>query len=306
MKKIILIILIILFGLSAIGFLGIKVWEIRKERIIFAQKQANWKQLKSEVNSELNRFNQEVGVVIKDLSTGWVFTINKDKLFASASMVKVPIMASFMAASCKGEVNLKNKLALKNSCKVSGSGEVKNYAVGTEFTIEELIELMVTESDNTAANMLIDYMGFETLNKYFKKLGLNNTNLVRLMMDFESRGLGVENYTTAEDLAILLDKIYNNRLINKSVSRKCLEVLKRQKIRDRIPAKLPFNTVVAHKTGLERNVCHDAGIVFTPKGDFIICVLIRHNNKIARPAKRFISRIALDVYNYYNYNLGSS
>lgn len=306
MKKIILISLIVSLGLAGAGFLGFKALELRKEKLLLVQKQSNWQQLKTQVRNELNRFNQEAGVVIKDLSTGWVFSINKDKFFASASMVKVPIMASLMVASCKGEINLKSRLVLKNSFKVSGSGVLKDRVAGSEFSIEDLIELMITESDNTAANMLIDYMGFDTLNKYFKKLGLNNTNIVRLMMDFDSRQAGVENYTTAQDLAFLLDRIYNNRLINKSVSRKCLEVLKRQKIRDRIPAKLPFNTIVAHKTGLERNVCHDAGIVFTPKGDFVICVLTKHNNKIARPAKRFISRVALDVYNYYNFDLGNS
>ncbi|TBR19406.1 serine hydrolase, partial [bacterium] len=100
------------------------------------------------------------------------------------------------------------------------------------------------------------------------------------------------------DMAKLLEDIYRGRVIDKSVSLKCLDILKRQKMRDRIPKYLPPDTVVAHKTGLENGVCHDAGIVFTPAGDFLICVLTRHTDKTARDAKYLIARIAKDAYDY--------
>jgi len=178
----------------------------------------------------------------------------------------------------------------KNSCKVLGSGIIKDYAAGTQFNIDYLVEVMITQSDNTATNMFIDYLGMDSLNNYFKRLGLSDTNLVRKMMDFKSRKAGLENFTSARDVAFLLEKIYNNKLINKDFSGKCLEILKRQKARDRIPKKLPSDAVVAHKTGLEKGVCHDAGIVFTPNGDFLICVLTRHTYKYAAPAKNSFRR----------------
>ena len=262
------------------------------------ERKTAWLALGEKVRSEVKNFNQETGLIIKDLSTGWEIKINENKLFPSASMVKVPIMASFVLASSRGEVDLNRSIALKNRNKALGSGILKDYAPGTEFNIDDLIEVMVTHSDNTAANMLIDYLGFARLNNYFKQLGLNNTNLSRKMMDFKKRRAGVENFTSARDLAYLLEEIYYNKLVSREFSQRCLGILKRQKIRDRIPAKLPFNTPIAHKTGLERGVCHDAGIVFTPGGDFIVCVLTKHDYKISRPAKKFISNIARDVYNY--------
>jgi beta-lactamase class A len=269
--------------------------ELRKQ---FLQRKAAWLGLEQRVRQEIANFNQEAGVVIKDLSTGWEIKVNENKLFPSASMVKVPIMASYILASSRGEVDLSRRLVLKNRNKALGSGILKDYVPGTEFNINDLIEVMVTQSDNTAANMLIEYLGFDSLNNYFKQLGLNNTNLSRKMMDFRKRRAGIENFTSARDLAYLLEVIYNNQLVNQQFSQKCLGILKRQKIRDRIPAKLPFNTLVAHKTGLERGVCHDAGIVFTSGGDFIVCVLTKHDYKVAKPAKKFISNIALDVYNH--------
>jgi beta-lactamase class A len=119
------------------------------------------------------------------------------------------------------------------------------------------------------------------------------------MMDFSDRKNGIENYTTARDISYILEKIYRGELINQKISKQCLELLQRQKMRDRIPARLPANTIVAHKTGLERGICHDAGIVFTPNGDFLICVLVKHKNKTARPAKKFIAQLAFLAYNYY-------
>lgn len=278
-------------------YLSFNTWHIYRQRQL-KQRRANWVVLEEKIKKQAETFGQETGIVIEDLSTGWKITVNANRLFPSASMVKVPIMASIFCARAEKILDLKQRLVLKNRHKALGSGVLKEYAQGTTLDIDDLIELMIIESDNTAANMLIEYLGFAPLNNYFKKMGLNNTNIARKMMDFKSRRYGLENFTSASDLAYLLEEIYNYKLINKRFSRRCLRILKKQKIRDRIPAKLPSRTVVAHKTGLEKGVCHDAGIVFTPRGDFIICVLTRHHYKISRPAKKFISNIALDVYNY--------
>jgi beta-lactamase class A len=284
-------------------YVSVDIWRsytaycFRKEQL--QRKKAAWSLLEQKIKSEIETFGQEAAVVVEDLSNGWKISINGDKLFPSASLVKVPIMASLFSVCKEQGVDLKQCLVLTNKNKALGSGILKSYASGTEFNLEDLVEIMVTKSDNTAANMLIDYLGFDALNNYFKKLGLNNTNLVRKMMDFKSRREGLENFTSANDLAHLLEEMYNFTLIDNSFSQKCLEILKKQKIKDRIPARLPADTVVAHKTGLERGICHDAGIVFTPGGNFIVCVLTRHNYKVSKPAKKFISQVALDVYAYY-------
>ncbi len=160
---------------------------------------------------------------------------------------------------------------------------------------------MITESDNSAANALIDCLGFDVLNSYFKKIGLRNTNILRKMMDFEERKEGRENYTTARDMAYLMRRLYCKDFLNKGVSTQCLKLLEQQKINDRIPKRLPKDGMrIAHKTGLEKHICHDVGIVFSPNGDFLICVLIKHKDKTAVSAKKLISDIALLTYNYYN------
>jgi len=79
-----------------------------------------------------------------------------------------------------------------------------------------------------------------------------------------------------------------------------MAMLKLTRMNDRIPKYLPVEIAVAHKTGLEKEVCHDAGIVFTKSGDYIICVLTKHINPDSRLSKEFIAKISLDVYKYFS------
>jgi len=158
---------------------------------------------------------------------------------------------------------------------------------------------MIIASDNTAANILTNKLGIAYLNNYFISLGLANTNLSRKIADFGTRDRGIENYTTAEDMAYILERVYNRSLLNKDISEKCLKLLKLQRMNDRIPKYLPAEITVAHKTGLERSVCHDAGIIFTCKGNFLIVVLTRHANSNSVPSKEFIAKVASYTYNYF-------
>lgn len=310
MKKTIFFIIAAAFIISAAYFSRSVFIFVRAETAKFAKaraeaaekaakRKAAWERLKTAVAKEARSLNGTAGIVIVDLDKGWEISAHKDLKIPSASMVKIPIMMAYFCASSEGRIDLKSKLALKNSDKVPGSGALKNAAAGTEYAIEDLIYRMVTESDNTATNMLINRMGMGTLNGYFLRLGARDTNISRKMMDFRSRKSGIENYTTAGDIAHLLQKLYRGKFIGAEASQRCVEILACQKMKDRIPKKLPEGIVVAHKTGLENNICHDAGIVYTDKGDLLICVLTNHRNKSAREAKSVIADISLLAYNYY-------
>ncbi|MGA2775783.1 MAG: serine hydrolase [Candidatus Omnitrophota bacterium] len=299
-------VLIILFIVIGIGlFFLYKNYENRGRttksgQVLLENKRQAWLKLRDTLENKIRHFKGTVSLVITDLDNNWEIAFNKDTLIPSASLVKIPIMLSYFYATQEGKVSLRDTIKLKTCEKVAGSRVLGKEPSGSLFTIEELFEPMITQSDNAAANILIDFLGFDTLNIYFKKMGLKNTNIARKMMDFKERREGDENYTTAQDMAYLLEELYHKNFLNKDISEKCLELLGQQKINDRIPKKLPKNgTFIAHKTGLERHICHDVGIVFTNKGNFLICVLVKHDNKLAKPAKKLISDIALLVYNYY-------
>lgn len=304
-KTFFLLIFFAIFGIAV--FFSSKAYKIyeenlnfNREQLILNKKKEGWSRLEKTLENKIGNFKGKVGLVVEDLSTGWVISFNKDTLIPSASLVKVPIMLSYFYAAQEDKVNLKDNIKLKSFERVPGSKVLGRFPVGSRFMVEELFDPMITVSDNAAANALIDLLGFDALNAYFKKMGLKNTNIARNMLDFRSRRDGQENYTTAADMAYILEKLYRRQFLNQEISEKCLILLNQQKVNDRIPRELPKDEVsVAHKTGLERHICHDAGIVYTQKGNFLICVLIKHGNRHALPAKKLISEIALSTYNYY-------
>jgi beta-lactamase class A len=296
--RIVLIATLIICGSYFVYLSYVNYWQAKRQRIILEQRSAAWQELNQRIANEVRRFKGQAGIVIKDLRFNWEISYNQDRLFPSASLVKIPVMSACFLASQEGLINLDRQVVLKNSDKLSGSGILKSLRPGVAFTVEGLIGLMIDDSDNTAANILTNILGIDYLNRVFHSLGLKKTNLSRRIADFNLRDQGIENYTTAQDIAWLLEQIYRRSLINQELSEKCLRVLKMQRVNDRIPKYLPIDVVVAHKTGLERSVCHDAGIIFSRKGDLLICVLTQHTNPRAAAAKNFIARVALAAYDY--------
>lgn len=304
MKKKILFLILPLILVGAGIFISHKTHSkprtARKAPVSQERNRQAWLGLENNIGSEVRGFKGTVGVVIKDLRSNREIAFNKNVLMPSASVVKIPVMLSCFYAERDGKISLKDTVCLRGGQRVAGSKVLGDCPPGSRFTVEALLGPMITQSDNTAANVLIDLIGFDALNAYFRKMGLQHTNIVRNMMDFKERKAGGENYTTASDMAYLLEKLYRRQLLSKGISERCLGLLGGQKVNDRIPKKLPKEGVfIAHKTGLERYICHDVGIVYTKKGNFLICVLVRHEEKLAKSAKQLIADIALLVYNYY-------
>jgi beta-lactamase class A len=255
----------------------------------------SYRELMSELEHRAAKFHGEAGILVKDLKTRQTIGINSSKLFPSASLVKMPIMAAVFQAEKEGRLKLTDTLAVERKEKIRSSSKVYRARPGTKFTIIDLVEQMITHSDNTATNMIVDSLGFGYLNQKFVEFGLKNTDMRRGVMDLKWRAAGIENYTTPEDMALLLEKIYHGELVSPEASMQMMEILKRQHINDRLPKGLPGDLVVAHKTGLLHDTVSDCGIVFTNEGDFIICVLTAdiHGYK---SAKRFIGKIAECTY----------
>lgn len=258
----------------------------------------NWTALRDQLRQEITKFSGTPGILVKDLQTGWELKLNEKRKFPAASLIKLPVMLAVYDYAHQARFSLQDKIVLKGACKVGGSGELKAYSSGCSFSIEQLIGLMISSSDNTATNMLIDHLQFRPLNLWFTEYGLKDTNLGRFMMDFKYRTKGVENYTSPRDIALVLERLYRGEFHGRDFSEKCLGHLKNQKVNSRIPRLLPPDTPVAHKTGLENGICHDAGIVYTPQGDFLLCVLTEDASSHA-DAKEFIARVASCVYGYF-------
>lgn len=246
-----------------------------------------------------NEFPGDFACIVKDCVFPYLeFSIAETEQFPAASVIKVPLLAVALQAVYEGKHSLGEEIIFERKDITGGSGTIKNMKLPVKLTFEEVLRLMITTSDNTAANKIIDILGYNYINANFKNFGLEKTVLERKMMDFSLRKKGVENYTTIYDLAVIFEKCYKKELINSEYSQLVLSFLKDQKVNDRIPRDLPKDVEIAHKTGLERGVVHDIGIVFTTQGDYIIGVLTK-GVKDYQVAKKFIAKLSRETYNLY-------
>jgi beta-lactamase class A len=172
-----------------------------------------------------------------------------------------------------GRLELDAEVVLKRTDKASGSGVLKRTRSGTRLTVASLVELMLQRSDNTATNILTDLLGLEEINEACRRQGLTATCMPRYIMDLEARDNNVENFTSATDMGHLLKAIYEQRVLDAPSATQLLEILKGQRVRDRLPRYLPRGVVLAHKTGLMKDACHDVGILYGRNHDYVVAVL---------------------------------
>jgi len=292
-KRVLLIVAVVIFLLGGVFAIGTGISRIRKK-----QKAHD---LEREIKHVAADFKGEFAYTVKEFRfLPFELAKDSDKQFIAASLVKLPIMAVAFQAVKDGKISLDDSIAITRKDIAGGSGILKARKLPVELEFRELVEIMISKSDNTATNKIIDLLGYDYISGLFNEWGLHDTILERKMMDFVSRRKGKENYTSCRDLAVILEKIYQGQCINKEYSLLMRSFLENQKIKDRLPRYLPEGTVVAHKTGLEKKGLHDCGIVFSEGGDYIICVLTSPGSSGYAAAKKFIAKISLVVYDSLN------
>jgi len=257
-----------------------------------------WDELTDKLRILSDNYKAKVGIYLKDLKTKKTWEYNADRLFRSASLIKLPIMIAVMDAVERGKISLDTELVITNRERMDGSGSLKWARDGTRLSVLEIVYRMVTESDNTATRLLIDRFGVDYFKSYFKQIGLAYTNITLEGMDLTSGRVVKENYTTPREMGYLLEKIYNKEAVSKNMSEMMLDILKRNKSHSRIRKGVPLTWEVGHKTGLLRKSCSDVGIIFSPKGDYIIAVLL--DDVVSyRSGKDFIAKIAKATSDFY-------
>jgi beta-lactamase class A len=190
----------------------------------------------------------------------------------AASMIKVFILAKAYEDIQSGSLRRNETFTLTPDNVVGGAGILQGRGYGTRVSLQETMDLMITESDNTAANLLIDRLGMDRINSYMQSHGYTHSVLRRKMMDTEAMREGRENMTSTRDIALLFKRLYRGQCVGPAQDREMLEIYKRQTDNDSIPGALPQGTVVAHKTGEVSDFRHDGGIVYTPKGDYVLVI----------------------------------
>jgi beta-lactamase class A len=295
------IFIFLLIGISAIASFSLSI------RSNAAAPSANDLQKKIE---ELIRASgaEAVAVAYYDLGNGRELLINPDANFHAASTMKVPVMMEIFRQVEEGKLSLDSRMPINNDFKsivdgghysltADSDSESSLYGrVGQTETVRELMRLMITVSSNFATNMLIERVRPERVMDLMHSIGANYIRVLRGVEDGKAFEKGLNNTTTARDLMIILRRIAERRAISERASDEMIKIMLDQKFNEGIPAGLPKDARVSHKTGSITKINHDAAIVYPPNRKPYVLVVLTRGIEDEKRAQKLIADISKVVY----------
>jgi len=250
----------------------------------------------------------EAAVAYIDLNSGDTLFINADSSYHAASTMKVPVMIELFTSAQAGRLGMNQGIMLVNQFAsivdgspysldpASDSDTTLYRRIGQRIPVDTLLRLMITRSSNLATNTLIALVGADHVTRAMRGLGASRIEVLRGVEDGKAFDRGLNNTTTARDLAVILRAIEEGRGIAPAHRLQMLEILLAQELNDKIPAGVPRGVRVAHKTGEITAHSHDAGIVYpADRKPYVLVVLIR-GIRDAAVADKLIADISAIVY----------
>ncbi len=246
-----------------------------KERLLFQK-------LESTIHETDKSLDGVLGVYILDLATNNSIASNADEVFPTASTIKIAILAELIRQAQQGKLNLNEIYTLQSSDLVGGSGIGSALTPGaTKLTLRDVAALMISVSDNSMTNVLINRVGMDNVNALLDSLGLTHTRLRRKMMDVKAAAEGRENISTPREISQLLEALYKGKVLNKQFTEDFFNLLSVHK-ESYIPRNLPEDLRIANKPGELEGVRNDCGVVFTGKRPYVLCIMssyVRHEHE---------------------------
>lgn len=288
-----------------------KILPLLGAAILFScQSKPTMKQTEQQVREVLEKQQGTFAVAFKDLFTGEELLINERETFHAASTMKTPVMIEVYKQAAEGKFLLSDSIALKNefrsivdsttfSLDSADDSEQELYTrVGEKRPLSSLVYDMIIVSSNLATNMVIELVDARKVTQTMRELGAKDIQVRRGVEDSKAFQKGLNNTTTAYDLMVIFEKMATGHTVDAKASEAMIKILLDQKFNSIIPAKLPKDVKVAHKTGNITGVHHDSGIVFLPDGRKYVLVLLSKNLEDEKSAIEAMATVSEIIYQY--------
>ncbi len=238
-------------------------------------------------------------VYFRDLGGGPTFGINSDQNFVPASLLKLPLLVTYLSLADNNPKILSEKTFYsKVNNEVEQTIDQDDVIkINTKYTIDELLNRMIINSDNLAYGLLVKHL--ETL---FPEKDIYNSTLKELgLVDPRNPSEGTFSVKT---YASLFRQLYFASYLSPEMSEKALSLLSKTSFNKALVAGVPNGIAVAHKfgdrEGLPHNEkqFHDCGIIYYPKNPYLLCVMTRGTNE--QKLVDIIKSISSKVYDEVN------
>jgi beta-lactamase class A len=277
-----------------------------------AQKSAAIGNLQKEIITTLGKVKGDFAVAFKmsDEKQPTVL-INGDSIFHAASTMKTPVMMEVFRQAKDGKLKMTDKVILVNQFKSivdssayslsagDDSDSSLYFEIGKPISIYDLVYRMITRSSNLATNTVIALVDAKNVTNYVRRLGLKQLTVMRGVEDQKAFDRGLYNVTSARDMMMIFDALVHGKSVSRSACDSMLSILSEQEFKTIIPAKLPTDIRIAHKTGSITGVQHDAGIVFLPnKRSYTLVLLSKNIQENEEAAIQAMANVSKMIYDY--------
>ncbi|MGL6076401.1 MAG: serine hydrolase [Fimbriiglobus sp.] len=254
----------------------------------------------------------KIAIAVKHLGTGETYYHQADEVMPTASLIKLPIMVETFRLVDAGKHKFDQKLTLTKEDQVPGAGVLTDsFSPGATFTLLDAVRLMITVSDNTATNMVLDTITIPATNETMVKLGFPNTKInakvykgsVTSVDPERTKKYGLGS-TTAKEMVGLLELIGTKKVVNEKACDEMLGILKKNQDSELIVRNLPPGAVFAHKTGAVTAARTDAGLLYVAGKPMIaICILTNENEDkrwvIDNEAQLVLSKLGRAIHDHF-------
>jgi beta-lactamase class A len=267
-------------------------------------------QLKQDVENTLSKTDGVFAVAFKDLTTGETLFINEKEVFHAASTMKTPVMIEVYKQATEGKFSLNDSIEVKNEFKSivdstlysldpEEDSEFELYnQVGTKKLLGDVVYDMIIASSNLATNIVIELVDAKQVTQTMRSLGAPDILVLRGVEDQKAFEAGLSNTTTAYDLMVIFERLANGEAVSPEADQQMINTLLDQKFNEIIPAHLPEEVKVAHKTGSITGVQHDSALVILPDGRKYVLVTLSKNLKDTDAGVAVMANASKLIYDY--------
>jgi beta-lactamase class A len=215
----------------------------------------------------------------------------------SASVIKLPLVLEVLRQGESGQLGLSETHTIRPADVVGGTGKLQGQ-VGRTVTLEDLARYAILYSDNVAANLLLDRLGMERVNAAIAAAGFPGTHFERRFLDTAAQARGLENRTTAADLAAMLQRVWQRSYFGPPVSQQMLDLLAQRAELDPpwIGPSLPPGAKLYHLSGILDGVRNDAGIVSFGAGRWYVLAICQDHLADDAAGERAIGTLARQLH----------
>lgn len=257
----------------------------------------NFEPLRDQIASITQEYSDNSYVYFNYLNSSADFGTNTRSEFTAASTVKVPLAMAIYKTAEEGKLSMTDRYTLQQPDLDSNFGTLYKAGAGASYTVQQLVSIMLMQSDNTAMNALVSVLKnigiADPFADVYQQMGLDTFPTIG-----QTTSLASYENIDVHTLSNMFLALYNASYDNPADSQAILSYLSQTPFSDKLVAGVPASVIVAHKIGIsaDNNTYSDCGIVYAPSRPYILCVGLSGQSQ--QIANQLISQVSKAAYQY--------